>query len=309
MYSDEADTRVIAVDEFNATTLERMLQYLYTLDYDDARGAVSIEEIWQNDREVAKLGTGGGSEKTRDNYNGLHSTSKPDSGMKEPENLYATTHSSASGLSVSSMAAVLITNIDVYAIADYYGITSLKELAARKFDDLLSVYDWVSEGFLDVLQYVYQKVPAGDRTLIPDTNRTLRSTTLQAAVWHIKSLVDAYGEGLAAALNGAEDLSGDLLREVLLSHEADFGRKIAELVDVKDLLFRTRDDLDETQVKLRERESELAETKLRLREARIEPDKAWGEVTKERVQHDRTKSALAKARIELDKLKRDLARH
>lgn len=104
------------------------------------------------------------------------------------------------------MVEILLINVDVYAIAGYYDVPSLRDLATEKVADLLNNYPWDQAGFLDVLHYMYEK--------IPEKNCPLRDTAIRAAAAHVSGLVETYGDSLPSALGGKNDLAGDLLTQV-----------------------------------------------------------------------------------------------
>ena len=130
MYSQEAITATITLDDDDQSTVRRMLTYLYTLDYDDkdASEAVAMEESQNTDGHLTD------------------SSSKPE---------------------VVDDAAVVhckrMNNVLVYAIAEKYNIPALKELATTKFVGCEGPVDFAK--YQELVNAIFESTPDTDTVL------------------------------------------------------------------------------------------------------------------------------------------------
>ncbi|KAK0509752.1 hypothetical protein JMJ35_008146 [Cladonia borealis] len=108
----EGNTGIVTLQDDDTPTVRRMLNYLYSLDYDDNGEAASVAN-YTHDKGAS-------------------------------ENLLATTVTEEQHLSAHDAPEYpeLLNNIAVYAIADKYGIPELEVLAARKFEIALNDTDF-----------------------------------------------------------------------------------------------------------------------------------------------------------------------
>ncbi|EON65781.1 hypothetical protein W97_05020 [Coniosporium apollinis CBS 100218] len=199
---------------------------------------------------------------------------------------------------MGGMAAVLINNVDVYAIANYYDIPPLQKLATSKFDDLLTAYAWDSKEFLSVLQHIHKR--------IPDKTCALRQRAVKAAASHIQDIVYTYCPDFPAAICDNNDLPGDLLEHVVFRYEEQLDEGRTELRDTVAKLSRTCIELDNTGTELHETKTELGKTKVELEKTAAELRNAQVELEKSRTECAKNCADYTKVKAELEKTKREL---
>lgn len=117
----EAETNVIEHHMFDAATLGRMLEFIYTGAY----------EVCPADVDLASTRTACGSDTERHGRsytvgNSLSGETNPDAAPVKS----SIVTSSEPGMSTSS---ILVAHAHVYAIAEYYDVAELKTMAAEKF--------------------------------------------------------------------------------------------------------------------------------------------------------------------------------
>ena len=186
MCSQEAITATINLNDDDQSTIRRMLTYLYTLDYDDqdASNATAMEES-QN--------TGG---------HDTDSSSKPEK--------------------VDDATAIhrkRMNNVLVYALAEKYNISALKELAATKFVGCEGPVAFAQHQ--DLVNAIFESTP--------DTDMRLRNVVILDCVnpQFIEKVLEE--EGLAPAIRGHGILGLGMLREVVKKHKAELENLNAEL--------------------------------------------------------------------------------
>ncbi|KAH0550960.1 hypothetical protein GP486_007675 [Trichoglossum hirsutum] len=138
----------VHLKEDDPDTVGRMVDYLYTLDYDDGTGAV--------DPEVTVEDAAG--------------PSQP--GDEQP----------------------LTVNVQVYTVAEKYGIAALKEHAASKFGQLVASNE-VNEAFFAAIREVYSCTATTDRGLRDlVTQAAFSNTTKLMEMPEFISVLEEFGE-------------------------------------------------------------------------------------------------------------------
>ena len=131
IYSQEAMTSIIGLDDDDRSTIRLMLIYLYTLTYDDEGDAASAEHLMVNGAKI------------------LNAATTPSTPLSEEE---------------LSRHARMINNVVVDAIAQKYDISELKGLARSNFHELL----WLkapSHGLPGVIDAVFETTSITDSGL------------------------------------------------------------------------------------------------------------------------------------------------
>ena len=93
-----------------------------------------------------------------------------------------------------------LTHARMYAIADFYGVCGLKELASKKFRDAVGEH-WNSDDFAKAIQVVYTTTIAGDREL--------RQVVMDVLMNHME-LLDK--PDIEAVMRELPDLAFDVLK-------------------------------------------------------------------------------------------------
>lgn len=154
-----ADPRIIHID-FDSGTVERMIQFMYKKDYDNdgeeqGSNIASIETLGQ---EVAQL----------DDANASLPSKLDNSGG---DNKDTTTR--------PTTANIILHHVRVNAIADYFNIPQLKELANTKIQHILGT-NWSADGSPNVIKEVLSLT--GDLALHDIITLTAAEHIIQTAI-------------------------------------------------------------------------------------------------------------------------------
>lgn len=226
----------IVLEEDDASAVERMLMYLYTLDYDDGRSsspAVSSfvpgdhdAKAVEDDFEGSVLGS--------ENHEVTLVTAEPLQ-HTDQESLSAPSEDDQKRTRV--IANMLLSNIQVYAVAEKYDIPELKELAKSKFldyvDFLLSVEDYAA-----IIKLVYESTPNSDRGL--------RDAVALACIGEIRTMV--IDPVFIALLRDVGDFGVDILCGSLKSNGERLDQMLASNTALKDEMKDIRVELAYTTV-------------------------------------------------------------
>ncbi|TVY83182.1 hypothetical protein LSUE1_G003669 [Lachnellula suecica] len=194
----EGINKEVNLDDNEPEIVGKMLEYLYNADYSDGR----------------VVGTSATASNT---------PSKPASIRFKRSKLSRPSIQTqiASEASTPQSAAALFTNAQVFVIADKYDIQGLKELATKKYTELVS-NNWNSEYFVNSLKLLYEETPESDRLL--------KNVAITTAGKQTKELVDR-GEFAALCKENGE-IAFDVMKASFLSSQmhtcGDCGRTDAE---------------------------------------------------------------------------------
>jgi hypothetical protein len=119
-------------------------------------------------------------------------------------------------------AEILLGHVRVNAIADYYDIPQLKELANTKIQHIIET-NWSPHGFSEVVKEVFNST----------TDRELREIMSLAATAHIEELLQSED---FAELDVMSDFAIGIIRNMFATYKADEGLTSRELRDTKDRL-------------------------------------------------------------------------
>ncbi|KAK4696047.1 hypothetical protein P7C71_g1801, partial [Lecanoromycetidae sp. Uapishka_2] len=210
-FDKEAKTATIDLKEDNPDAVNRMLIYLYTLDYPDG--------------EVPKT-----QKPTRSNE------------ALKPPHLRIPVRSAPSPQSDSTQATdpvnILMNNALVYALADKYDLSKLKIIARDKFLASTKDAQWPYKDFIEVIHTVYNTTP--------DNDNALRSIITGICVDHFSGIVEDVK--LKEAIMGNSRLSFNIAQ--YQSVHNNLNRKAlpvlrAELVKVKAELLQARKEVQD----------------------------------------------------------------
>jgi hypothetical protein len=210
------------LEDDDPDTVGRMLEYLYTLDYDDGSSHDLADGWYLEEQEVDK----------EDEASSVQ-TSQP---SPEIERAEAETDQAApvnvgpddplrgevfeGNLAIEE--ARLLNNVLVYAIAEKYDLPELKELAKTKFlsqaslmsaDSLMS-----SDIFPEVITRVYKSTPSSDRGL--------RNVMSQIYAKHVRTLMNK--EAFKTVVRNIGDFGVDLLYKSLKYDAEQLEQALAE---------------------------------------------------------------------------------
>ncbi len=198
--NQEAFTGKIDLKEDDLETVNRMIIYLYTLDYDDGvQVDFDSNNVW-----VAFKGDPPGFPKTTQ-----HATST---------NLPA----GARVIVKSDMEQAMQNNVLVYAMADKFNIPELKLLAKNKFAACANLH-WPPTNFNHLVTTVY--------TTTPETDHDLRDVVARLASIKLEEVQALEDFQTTAADLGSFSL--DLLKNVVIKNSAErkeHQRKVAHLL-------------------------------------------------------------------------------
>ncbi|RFU25153.1 hypothetical protein B7463_g11194, partial [Scytalidium lignicola] len=153
----EAETNILRIDSFDTVTVKRMIEFLYTGEYQvnlEERDAQSLSTI-QDERRITI----------------------PQSLLNRPDDddVMAGLQPNIS----SKQTAVLQHHIHVNAIADYFNITKLNQLSVSKIQHILQT-NWSAVAFCGVVQ----------EALGSTSDKQLHELVASAAAEHIRELIE-----------------------------------------------------------------------------------------------------------------------
>ena len=119
----------------------------------------------------------------------------------------------------ASTAEVLLGHVRVNAVADYYDIPQLKELANTKIQHIIET-NWSPHGFSEVVKEVFNST----------TDRELREIMSLTATAHIEELLEFED---FAELDVMNDFAIGIIRNMFATYKADESLTSRELRDVK----------------------------------------------------------------------------
>jgi len=123
---------------------------------------------------------------------------------------------------ITETSDILLCHVNVAAIADYYDITTLKEVVNRKIKTVLDT-NWSPDGFSTVIKKAF------DSTSDPE----LRNLLASAAAEHILELVGQKDFFTCGIVN---DFAADLLKEVMTKYNTRNKELQEELINTKSRL-------------------------------------------------------------------------
>ena len=144
----EASSRRIELKDDDPETVERMISFMYSLDYQDER---------QGETEAP------GSTEVEDSNTGNSDATAP---SDEREVLTETGVNNGGGNvpHQENDHPALFSSVRVYAIADKYNVPFLKDLAKHRFD-IWARWNWACADFLAIIREVFSSTPSSDRGL------------------------------------------------------------------------------------------------------------------------------------------------
>jgi len=218
----ESINKEITLEEDDAHAVERMLAYLYTSEYCDENysGSAAVEVSpeegpWPANESEDKERSISPSQATTGEQDDPFVADDPSVAVDEPS---------------------LLNNVLVYAIAEKYGITELKEMAKAKFQDragsLLS-----AEEFPEIIRELYRSTPSSDRGL--------RDIVSQVCAAQGRTIIDS--PDLNAIIVEIGEFGLDLLREVLNYENRRVEEAVARNTVLKEKMNEKKDDIFELQ--------------------------------------------------------------
>jgi len=186
----EAHSGRIELQEDDPDTVERMISYMYTLDYED-------EEYGHSESTVS--GTNSNDE-TAETMDDEHQT--------PPETVAGTQEDSTSTRGENQ--PTLFSSVRVYALADKYDIPPLKELARQRFCNWAED-NWACEDFSAIAREVFESTPKDDRGL--------RDVIIQLVANHADIFIQK--DGLRQLIEDIGDLGLGVLCQLLKTHSEE----------------------------------------------------------------------------------------
>ncbi|KAK4580328.1 hypothetical protein LTR86_000531 [Recurvomyces mirabilis] len=180
---EEGVTGVIEHTQFDADTVERMIEYIYKQTYHvDSPGPSTESSNCSTEPSSPTEVDGGGTEDDQ-------APSEPSNAAEEP--------------SVDTNTA-LIAHARVYAIGEYYELPTLQQMAMERFE-AEATSSWSVDSFIDVIKEVNALTSLDDRAL--------RNKLRGVAMEHLDQLVndDDFMTELAE-LQDVQDFAADMLR-------------------------------------------------------------------------------------------------
>jgi hypothetical protein len=229
------------LEDDDPDTVERMLLYLYTCDYDD--GISKLVEAATCSKKEEADGEGQSSPVR---------TSQATPGIDTAKTVPTESPEEKAAVEVSEgesnmKESLLLNNVMVYAIAERYDISELKELAKAKFlsqaDTLLSSHE-----FPEVVKTIYTSTLSKDRGL--------RDIVSQVCVKQVRELME--DQAFQGIISDVGDFGIDILREALKHDD----KRLAQVMDQK---AKLKDKAEEIQVKMLNLESDTNQAKHTLK--------------------------------------------
>ena len=175
----EAATATITLDDDDPSTVRRMLTYLYTLDYDDEDASPDLS---------ASLSTDGG---------GVADSSSKPAVVDDA----TTSHCKA------------MNNVRVYALAEKYDISVLKELAKSKFQQCNIACDY--SGYREIIDAAFKSTP--------DTDSGLRDVVIRECANNVEMCIKE--EGMAPMMREHGSLGLGILQQAVKKHKSELEKQ------------------------------------------------------------------------------------
>jgi len=215
------------LEEDDPSAIERMISYLYTLDYDDGNPCIMMESGSESGDGVTEEVEGGGASET-ESYRAESDTNEPTSSPSNEDNALTVGDDIPENLADPRIANSLLGNVHVYSIADKYDMPELKELAKKKFLD--QVHNLPSTIlYPEIIRLIYEPTPSSDRGL--------RDAASQTFGVEIRTFMD--DPTFSDVLKEIGDFGYDLLRESLKSDGDQLSMMLASMTTVQDELEET----------------------------------------------------------------------
>jgi hypothetical protein len=212
----EAHSRRIELQEDDPDAVEHMISYMYTFDYKD-------EEYGDSESTVPSTGSNDGTAETMD-----------DERQIPPEAVADAQEDSASTRGEDHPAH--FSSVRVYALADKYDISPLKELARQKFCNWAE-NNWACEDFSAVAREVFESTPKDDRGL--------RDIIIQLVAKHADIFIQK--DGLRQLIEDIGDLGLGVLCQLFETHsetESALTSRIEDLENENAVLNRQLKDVE-----------------------------------------------------------------
>ncbi|RDL31410.1 uncharacterized protein BP5553_09619 [Venustampulla echinocandica] len=193
----EARTNTIDIKEFDAWTVERMVAFMYMKDYDLDAEERQLESVFEPDNTTVGA---------------IDQDDKDDSSL--PPSTPLDSHLTA------PPGVILLGHVQVNAIADYYNVPLLKELANTKIQRILDE-DWSPNGFLDAVKGVLHS------TSDIELHKIMASTATQ----HVDELIELDDFGKALDMS---DFAFGIMRNTITAFQAKVESTTTELQDMSD---------------------------------------------------------------------------
>lgn len=217
----EAYSNRIELEDDDPATVERMISYIYTFDYKDEQ---------HQDRE-----------------------SNSCSSVSPGEDVEITIGENEDMSDHDGVQPALASSVRVYAIADKYGMPSLKELAKERFCNWAEG-NWTHEDFSDIVREIFQSTPNSDRGL--------RDVVVRIVATHVDNLTQK--DEFRHLLEEIGDLGLGVLCQVLTTHSkevSDLGLQIRRLEAETEMLKR---QLQECEQNLSRQAKDISSTMSRI---------------------------------------------
>lgn len=237
-------------------TVERMLEYLYTYDYDDGSSYNLVEKSqyrYSEEQEIDKEDETGSVRTSQFSPEIEAETDQAAPVSVEPDDPLPIGGVSKGNPAIEDLG--LLNNVLVYAIAEKYNVPELKELAKTKFlsqaDSLMSADSLMcSDYFPEVITTVYKSTPGSDRGL--------RNIVSKICVKHIRTLMDK--EAFKSVVRNIGDFGIDVLYEALKYDDGQLEQALAEKESLEN-------ELKDGQAKILNVELDMNQAKERLKTA------------------------------------------
>ncbi|KAK2758975.1 hypothetical protein FQN54_003073 [Arachnomyces sp. PD_36] len=213
----ESIENTIRIKEFDAETVNRMLDFMYTGDYDDGAGHVLDDADKSDDVE-----------KEFNNLRAASTELEEAEGSRKPD-ASSSTHSLGME-DTMTRKDVLRCNVRVNAIADYYDVSSLKQCANTKIENILNVTGLI-EGWADIVRTAF------DSTSDSELLRIMALTSAE----HIEELVELEDFVALGVMNA---FITTILRKKLSAHREEVQR-------LNHIIHTLKSDLRTTEANLR----------------------------------------------------------
>lgn len=214
----EATTATITLDDDDPSTVDRMLLYLYTLDYPDA----DVQDIPAKDVAMD---------------NSLPPDPQNKTSTATGEEMDSGTVSEL-GESATLDDPRMMNNVLVYAIAEKYDIPELKDLAKRKFETLVNS-KWPHEDLDTVTEAIFSTTPDGDMGL--------RQVVIDICAQHFQEILK--DEASKAAFLEYKGITTGVLDAAVKKIEQDrvlLDETFAKRVALEDELSNAKEEVEES---------------------------------------------------------------
>lgn len=179
-FTQEGQTGVIKIHEFDPETVERMLEFMYNEPHDYEANEANADEDGLHELEEDHKVEPGNADAVKQGETEFSSQNKANKPLLEEEEETSTSTESSLFHPILPSAEILLCHTRVNAIASYYNIPRLRKLANSKIENILAT-GWSAAHFLTVASEILQS----------NDDKALHKVIALTAAEHIEELIES----------------------------------------------------------------------------------------------------------------------